>query len=395
MIWGISLDIKRIIQANYIRTITSVIVIILTLFSLTGCSIGQMAITVPELYDSYTSSIGTERLGRGDVEHMERFEGFVRASSDKLSFLPGNLQFGEYFVMTGDRVREGQVLATLFTPFLEMRVETIQNGIESMTNSSLLMLRNEEIEISILQTELNGLNASLSLMSGDAEGAASIASMAAFKQQDILRRQMLLSQRRETHALGVQLLTEMMEEYEQQIRDAVLRAPYDGVITWMADVNRGDTIEPYAGLIYISNETDIFVELSVEKYISRYLQLGKVIGRIGNDDYEMEWIEPSREELAYYNMNFMVPPARFRILNPGSETTPGRYVSVYLYYSVAYDVLRLPINCVYNDISIGTYVYVMENGQKTMRPFEQGLVGNVYVEVISGLEEGEIIYVKP
>jgi macrolide-specific efflux system membrane fusion protein len=71
----------------------------------------------------------------------------------------------------------------------------------------------------------------------------------------------------------------------------------------------------------------------------------------------------------------------------------GMTVSVDLITAVAADVLAVPSSAVKTSSS-GSYVQVLENGQPTDVPVEVGLTADSYVEIVSGLTEGQEIIVS-
>ena len=71
----------------------------------------------------------------------------------------------------------------------------------------------------------------------------------------------------------------------------------------------------------------------------------------------------------------------------------GEYAAVYLYTSVAEDVLYLPVNALHTEGNL-SYVYVMkEEGQERVT-VETGVQTDSFVEIASGLQEGDVVYVQ-
>ncbi|OFW66171.1 MAG: hypothetical protein A2Y74_00630 [Actinobacteria bacterium RBG_13_63_9] len=71
----------------------------------------------------------------------------------------------------------------------------------------------------------------------------------------------------------------------------------------------------------------------------------------------------------------------------------GMTVSVDIVTDVAADVLAVPSSAVKTS-SNGSYVQVLENGQPTNVPVEVGMTTDSYVEIVSGLTEGQEIIVS-
>ena len=337
---------------------------------LAGCAPARFG-EAPELLDSVVIGASTLKVDRGDLARMEQYRGTVRIRSDRLSFEPRNLLFGEYFVSVGDRVAEGQPIAKYDTRGLELGIESNQDYIDSLLDTYAYENRVAEINIAIALAESGGLSTPA-----------------------VERMQLVLEQTLETQALNLHYAYETREMLAGELEDTIIRAPYDGVITWLADKSPGYYVEPYSGIAYISADDEMFIELSEHIYYFGSLSLDSIVCRVGNSAYELSWIPPEEQELLYYSMMHVTPPVRFRVHEPDDGLTLGNFVGVTLYYTLVDNVLRVPLNCVYGEFRTDAYVYISQDGKKVMRKVELGLRGDVYAEVVSGLEEGDVVFVK-
>ena len=84
----------------------------------------------------------------------------------------------------------------------------------------------------------------------------------------------------------------------------------------------------------------------------------------------------------------------FDFKDTGVKLGLGTYVDLRVESQSSHNVLILPVNAVYVE-NEKSYVYKNDNGRKVMTEIEKGIVSSTYVEVISGLEEGDDVYVKP
>ena len=352
------------------RYIVKAVMVFLALACCSGCGPSRVGYA-PELLESVVIGASTLKVDRGDLARMQQLRGTVRVRSDRLSFMPANLRFGEFLVKVGDRVTEGQPLAKLDTSEIEDRIEAQQEYIDQLIEDNEHENALSQIDIDIRQAEIGSMNP-----------------------QAVAWSRLLLEQSMEFQELALSEARESLEILSKAIDDSVLRAPYDGVITWLADKEFGDFVEPYAGIAYISAEDEIYIELTEHVFYFGSLDIESIICRVGNSEYELSWIPPDSQEVVYYTMMLTAPPVRFRVHEPDYELYPGRFASVILYFSLVDDVVRVPLNCVYGETRTDAYVYVLQDGRKVIRQFEMGLRGNVYAEVISGLEVGDEVFVK-
>ena len=370
-----------------LSTLTFAFLTFIVIFVTHGCAGGAQASVAPALITPTSVQEDTARVTRGNVERVEMYKGIVRTSSVKLYYENTNLRFGEYHVMTGDRVVEGQLLAKLETKYIEEQIENHEKHIARLIEQYDYENEIAEIDLAIMRVELSDI---LELAASFDEYAMDLAEI---KKLDIERRRMHLEQSIERQELSLYYERQYLNEMLLNIEDAELRAPFDGVVTFMTQKSPGDWMEPFAGLIYLSDGSDAFVEYASMGSINVFR--GSIVrGTVGDSVYEMERIYPTTQEFVYYSTMRLTPPTRFAVKNPDENFTPGAYVAVYVYSAIVEDVLRVPSNSVYVDSDIGAYVYIMENGTKTMRQIEQGLRAEAFIEVRAGLEEGDVIFVR-
>jgi multidrug efflux pump subunit AcrA (membrane-fusion protein) len=352
--------------------------------SCAGTSAGGEA---PALLIPVSVKADTARVTRGNVERVSQYRGSVRVKSDKLSYGNTNLRFGECFCLPGDYVEEGQLLIKLETKYLEEQIEKQEEYIERLVIGHTLENELAEIDLSIAQIEL------ADLFSASVSFDESIMYAVENKKMEIERRQLNINQTLARQALTLKNATEDLQKFIRQTEAAEIRAPYSGVITWVRPMSEGDWVKPYLGLIYLSDHTQLFVEYTQVLTLSTSVNT-RVIGHIADREYVLERIQLTPQEAAQFYTERKVPPTRFAINDPDEQVKPGAYVSFYVYTNIVYDVLRVPTNTIYTDAG-SAYVYVMVNGQKEIRTIETGLRSDVFVEVKSGLSEGDILFVKP
>ena len=90
-----------------------------------------------------------------------------------------------------------------------------------------------------------------------------------------------------------------------------------------------------------------------------------------------------------------IPPrvSSLRDEKAAEEVQIGDYAAVYLYRSIAKDALYVPVNALHEDGGV-RYVYrASEDGQERVT-VETGVESDSFVEITSGLQEGDVVYVQ-
>jgi hypothetical protein len=189
-------------------------------------------------------------------------------------------------------------------------------------------------------------------------------------------------------------LNEQLEDLNQQIARGELRAPYDGTVTWLANIIFGEFLYPFQTIVCISDGQNVFIEYASTEHIAFSLARDPIITAIIEDrTYIIRPKALCEEELSRYILNELIPPTRFETVEPDVSLMPGTPVIIRHYNNVAQSTLMVPINTVYS-LTGNPYVYVNVNGSRQMREIETGIRNGAFVQVLSGLEEGEEVFVR-
>ena len=356
-------------------------------FAATACAVSSRAEPPPALIKPVSVKLDMAAADRGNVTRVIQIRGLVRVKSEALYFGETNLRFDTFHCISGQRVEAGELLVQLDCDDLKDRIEAQEKEIARLLTEYRFASEAREIDIAMAQADMGELARA-------AEGYDE-AAMRAYenKRLEIDRLRLVFTQAAEQQNLALRYARAYLNELIQQVADAEIRAPYDGVITYRVNKSPGDRIEPFAPLLYISDETEMFVEYSGPTDVT----VGRndvVKGFIGPHQYDLTRVMLTQQEaLPYVNLR-ITQPIRLKINNPDEHIRPGAYVSLWVYERQVENVVRIPLNALYADSEHGTFVYVMENGGQVIRPVEVGLRSNIYVEITAGLAEGETFFVK-
>ena len=350
---------------------------------LTGCSqrVGQLP--PPELIQPASQRVDLAVVTRGDLERIRQYQGIVRVHSEQLNFGNTPLRFGEFHVMAGDYVIQGQLLARLDVKHIEQQIEDLQTEISRIQETHQFENNLARAEISILEGER------AKHIADDADHLLIVS-----KTLDINQKHLELSHAYEWQALIMRDLANRLEDFNQQLARGELLAPHDGRVTWLANITFGDFLSPFQTILCMSDEQDVFIEYASAGHLPFSLAGEPVIKAIiGDRAYPLRTRVLCEEEFSRYLLNELIPPTRFDVTQPGVSLVPGTPVIIRYYNDVVRDTLMVPINTVYSLLT-GPYVYVNHNGLREVRRIETGIRNRAFVEVLYGLEEGDEVFVQ-
>ncbi|MGI5900608.1 MAG: efflux RND transporter periplasmic adaptor subunit [Christensenellales bacterium] len=183
-------------------------------------------------------------------------------------------------------------------------------------------------------------------------------------------------------------LNDLYAEYE----NTVLRAPITGRITWMKTMNVGESVGTYSSIITLSDPTQLVLQYDNSK-ASEF-----PVGMKVSIAYEKETYTGTVESNPQTN-----PPsengskndyARFTIDGFDLSTAAaGASAQITAVLDSREDVIVISKNRV-NTFQTRYYVNVLVDGIKEERDIQIGLQTATEVEVLKGLEEGELIIIN-
>ena len=356
---------------------------LILLLVITACGPGAHGGNPPELLTPESNRANTALVTRGTIEQIAQYRGVVRVSSDRLNFGNTTLRFSHFEVRVGDRVREGQLLARLDVRDLEEQLESHLELIEST-------LENHEFENNLIRRDIAILRAWHEQLESWGVGAETLA----ISDLDIRMKQLELRHAQERQELVMADLDAQLENINESLADAELLAPYDGIITWLAGVTFRDFLYPFQTVICISDEQDMFIEhASTESLRVELRTTARLTAIIGESTFDLTIRELDSDETSFFLVNRMNLPDRFDVINPDENFKLGAPVIIRHYIRISENALMIPVNSLH--IAQGErFVYVNNDGVKEMRIVETGIRNRAFIEILSGLEEGDEVYVR-
>ncbi len=223
---------------------------------------------------------------------------------------------------------------------------------------------------------------------GPSAGSVSLA------QSKVEQCQVDLSQEKQWQALVLKQLNDKLHALEEQVQDNRLLAPISGTIVYETSSLHGETVQAYQPMYCIADESKR--SLSGEEIVEAQIKSAdRVEVQIGEKRYEVEYQAYTLDEYSALVLAGEDTPTRFQFADEkaAEEVQIGDYAAVYLYRSIAKDALYVPVNALHEDGGV-RYVYrASEDGQERVT-VETGVESDSFVEITSGLQEGDVVYVQ-
>lgn len=356
---------------------------------LTACGSENRTASAPELLEPVMSVNNTVKAEIGDIDNTEILKAEIIPYTEELSFDREGF-VDTVFVKEGDTVKKGDKLAVLAGGIDNTMQRDINNEITSVKKSHAVENLELEYDIKILKLEKELLQDKVKKTAGkekkETERELQI------KQADINIAEQNLANRKEMQQIELAELERKRESIDVDIEDYYIYSTIDGVVSFIRKKS-GDMASKGEFAIAVSDEERLHVR---SDFINNktYSAAKRCYITYNGNEYDVEMRPYDTEDIKDMLDSEIKVYSYFDFKDTGVKLGLGTYVDLRVESQSSHNVLILPVNAVYIE-NEKSYVYKNDNGRKVMTEIEKGIVSSTYVEVMSGLEEGDDVYVKP
>lgn len=342
---------------------TSLILLLLFLPLVLGaCGADSSA---PELLEPTTVGSDLAPVKVGDIYNGTVLEGNVLPKLEELSFSENGV-VGQVCVLLGDSVKKGDPLIRLDTEALKETRETLTEELEYAKKMDDFDTRAAELNGELLAQQVGWGSSRYLLFANEQEAAAKqrAAEIAALERQ----------------------LAEINENLNEE---SVLKAPCDGTVAALA-VSVGDPVQEDEIIAAVADDSQCF--LQTEYLAEAKVSLASTVyATVGGVRYSVSYLPMETKDYITKALAGETLYSSFALEGAKSDLI-GQYALLYVMSSQREQVLNIPANALLRDEK-GYYVYVDHDGERVRQEVEIGLKTDAQVEILSGLKEGENVYV--
>ena len=335
-----------------------------------GCG-GNAVGEIPELKEPKAANSAYRPVELGEVGKTEILLATV-VPADYCSFYQTNVNVSSIEVEIGDYVEAGDVVAYAD---VDSAKETLEELNDELTNEN----RNYELNRQMAQIREHQITA-------DTEAADEVKAnwMAAEKENQ--RYDQLL------HEYRVERLNDSIQEQQDIIEEGTLLASHAGYVTYTKNIERNTSAGAYENIVVVADPDDTYLEVAdttigqyqFGDYEVKYLQMNGARYDVTEVPYSVDEVIAAKAAGKYPNLRLTCPDA--------GELTLGATYPVFFREKRIEGVPIIGVDSLYGDGS-EPYVYVKnESGDKEKRTITTGASDENYVEVTSGLTEGELVF---
>ena len=367
---------KRNIRARISAVLISAqILSLLTL--MTGC--GSKDGDIPALQEPVSANVSYRPVGKRVVGKKEIMYGKV-VPREYPCFTKDGVDLAEINVAVGDYVNEGDVIATAVSVNDEA-IKALNNQIASLSRQ-----RTNKKEVSDKTLEKLEYEKRIEEYLQDNDGVQQKEKEIAKENEDQRYNLSLIDKR-------ISAAKAEIADLQKQSEAEVFTAPYSGYVTFVKDFSQSNHVEPNENIAVVADMDELYIESS-EKTIDNY----------AFEDYENKWTylngkkvyfterRYTQEEVSCAKAIKANPYMQFEI--PGEKLTIGTNMVLYFMDSDDSEKLVVGNDSIYRN-NEEEFVYVKGaegSNSDEKRVVKLGVSDENYTEVLSGLDEGELVY---
>lgn len=367
------------------RTISLVLAMGILAAACAGCGSKEQPQHVPDLVEPVGVDVDTAVVTKMELSSMCSYQGEVVPDMKGMYFLNSG-QVASVEVNIGDKVKKGQLLATL--KGADTTVKDLQKDLLDMRQE------NEELNASAKNT-IKQMKEEYRQLLKKRNKAQTKKEKAAFDKQKIAQEESIkteelkLKHQKELQASIISELNEDLAKAKKKTKWDKLYSDISGEVI-NKTISAGDFVSGGGVVFTLANmeKTRIrteYIGSSVLKKASSYHAM------INGKRYE---VTAEKQEISQYDIemgNF--PASTYFDYKSGVHAQVGDSVSIDLYNNETDDALVVPSNAVYKTKG-SYYVYRMEGGAKKRVNVTTGTVTDAYTQILSGVKEGDVVYVQ-
>lgn len=352
---------------------------LLMLLSFAGCQQEQTGATAPELLEPVGVKMDAAPAEYGDIYNVAYMEGEVIPFVQTLYFDSTGV-LGKLNVKVGEPVKAGDVLATLNQSKNESAIAALEAEIAHEEKLASFSDQKAEMDIRIAEAELE-------IMRRD--GATS-------EELNVkwIKIQQLKTNLRQAKQLREPEMKKMYDELDAlktKIGTYDLLAPFDGEVVY---VNKrmvtGNSLDASMPLIVIADKSRTYVSVS-DLTDAEIREASQINARVL--DREVELVHLTEVDHPELKEVFSAAGGKLFACATDEQLECGEYAGILVFGNLKKNVLTVPVNAVHRDRS-STYVYKIVDGDRVRCDVEVGQYSASKVEILAGLQEGELVYVQ-
>lgn len=333
--------------------------------------------------------VQTVQVGLGDVKRRDIYEGIISPYVEELCF-PANGIFLEYRVSLGDTVRRGDTLAVTDVSAYREQAESLQEQIDDLTRRYVYEIATRDNSLKICELELEETYKLIDRTEYLKDNYTQLCINAGNLVSRMDRLELEKKHLTESYELELPYLQEQLADCQKKMRNNVIKAPFSGTVVELQPAVSGNRVSKETPMVVLADTTRY---LAVGDYVTRRdaEKAERIYVFMNGEEYEAEYIPMDQKVYSALMAKQLTPYSSFE-LQPSESLEYGHMVRIVVQHESRWQVLVVPGLAVQQE---GARKYCYRKGPQGREKvyLETGLYDGLNYEVLSGLQEGDEVYI--
>ena len=352
--------------------------LVFLLVIMSGCSATNTQ-EAPELIEPVGMELDIAIAEYGEIFNVTTVEGIVLPYIHELCFEASGM-VNEVYVTVGTEVKAGDVIAKLDSDMYEKSLSVAEDNLLYSTEAWNLTEKKAELQIDIAELELDEIIR---------KGGTS--SQIELKRIEIAELENKLAADKALWELTRNELEQSIEEFKLQVECSILTAPCDGTIVDSRAIE-GTYAVADTELFGLAEDANLYIssDYVTAEQIDEALE---IYGTVAGESVTVEYVPMDRVEYISRNDSGKDMNSKFIVSDSGNGgVKSGMNAVIFIVTEREENALIVPSCAVRRDAN-GYFVYIVDDtGTQIRRNIKRGINNDAYVQVIEGLEEGDVVY---
>lgn len=346
------------------------------------------------------------RVMRGDVVLSKSVKcTYASAKQEKYSFSLGGMYIDKVYVSEGQQVKKGALLAELEKGDLPGQISDSEYALKALQVKRAYLPEHQRLELArqdAVIADMEGQIKELMAWSGNYEDGEEKKALIDQANAILIQKIALEKQREDTAEDGQKQLQAAdedlaiaqlkLQELQERLRERQIYADFGGTVTYLQKTQEGDRSVKGKSFITIADlDTVVF---TVKGEDAQYFPVGTEVTVVcQKKEFPARAVDPGELGLAKEEEKD-TPIAYLQLLQPDPTLENGAKGTVEVILDQKRDVLYVNKEAI-KAAEEARFVYMLdENGLRFLQEVTTGLENDHYVEIISGLSEGDSIIIN-
>ncbi|MDE7224741.1 MAG: efflux RND transporter periplasmic adaptor subunit [Acetatifactor sp.] len=350
---------------------------------------GQGGAAVNTVTINPMQQVQTVKVSVGDVKKRNIYEGIISPYVEELCF-PEDGVFLEYRVKLGDVVSQGDTLAVTDVSAYRDQADDLQEQIEELSRKYLYETETRNNNLKICEIELEETYKMIDNTEYMQGNYTQLCIQAGNLVSRMDRLELEKKHLTENYELELQYLQEQLTDCQKKLISNVIKAPFDGTVVELQVGVSGDRVVKEKPMIVLADTTRY---LAVGDYVtSREAEKAeRIYVFLNGEEYDAEYIPMDKKVYSALTAKELTPYSSFELFPPAALEY-GHIVRIVIQQESRQQVLTVPGLAVQQE---GSRKYCYRKGPDGREKvyLETDLYDGLRYEVLSGLQEGDEVYI--